>query len=66
MALLAAYRIEKQPGQSLAAWLSEQVFAGARGSTITPAAEEVRGFDAFLDNYKKGLPIEHTAAEWII
>jgi len=64
MALLAAYRIEKTAEQPLDAWLSEQVFAGAEGSTIAPVAEEVKGFDTFLENYKKGLPIEQAAVEW--
>lgn len=62
MALLAAYLIEKE-GLDLPSWLEDRVFAGDKGISVTPTAEEVEGFNAYLDNYRRSLPIEMTAVE---
>lgn len=47
----------------LADWLDEYVFAGDTGIEISPTADEVAGFNAYMDNYKKALAIEKTAIE---
>ena len=63
IALLAAYMLYKAKNESLEAYLSNQVFAGERGTTIAPDQADVAGFTAFMERYKKGLVIEQAAVE---
>jgi sugar (pentulose or hexulose) kinase len=63
IALLAAYMLHKSLNESLEAYLSNKVFAGEQGTTIAPAPEDVAGFTAFMERYKKGLVIERTAVD---
>ena len=63
MALLAAYMLRRENGQTLADYLDHKVFAGAKTSTITASAEDAAGFAAFLERYKKALPVERLATE---
>ena len=62
-ALLAAYRIWRQEQESLDAYLGEKVFGGRRGAVVEPDARDVEGFDAFMERYHRGLPIERAAVE---
>ena len=43
--------------------MNNKVFAGNAGSEMEPDAEDVKGFDAFIERFKKGLPIERAAVE---
>lgn len=61
IALLAAYMRHKAEGETLEAYLNDQVFAEESSLTVAPAPEDVLGFLAFMDRYKKGLAIERTA-----
>jgi sugar (pentulose or hexulose) kinase len=63
IALLAAYMISKGANETLEAYLSDKVFANEKSSTIDPDTEDVDGFAAFMDRYKKGLVIERAAAD---
>ncbi len=63
IALLASYMKNKAEGETLDDYLADQVFAGYEGVEIVPDAEDVRGFDEFIERYKKGLPIERAAVE---
>ena len=63
MALLGAYMLWKDEGESLADYLDNKVFAGARSSTLMAAEREIAGFNAFLDRYKKALDVERKATE---
>ena len=63
IALLAAYMHKKQDGESLAAYLSDTVFASQNSITIQPDLKDVAGFGAFMKRYRKGLVIEKTAVE---
>jgi sugar (pentulose or hexulose) kinase len=63
MALLAAYRMHKSGNEPLEAYLSDKVFAGERGSTISPDQKDVDGFAAFMTRYKQGLGIERAAVD---
>lgn len=63
MALLAAYRIRKKPGQRLSDYLDNEVFRKAKVSTLMADAEDVRGFQEFLEQYQKSLPVEKAAIE---
>ena len=61
IALLASYLINNK-GLSLADYLEQHVFAGATGVTIAPTADDVAGFEHYLDTYKRYLPAEQSAA----
>jgi sugar (pentulose or hexulose) kinase len=62
MALLAAYRLNNN-GRCLADFLDSEVFANVRSVTLQVDAADCAGFDAFLQRYKKALPIERAATE---
>lgn len=63
MALLAAYMLKKGENETLEAYLANQVFAHEEATTIAPDPSDVAGFAAFMERYKKGLPIEKAAVE---
>lgn len=66
MALLAAYMLNKEEGESLDAYLAEKVFAGNKGSKMDPDPRDVEGFEVFIERYKKGIAIEQAAVENLI
>jgi len=63
IALLAAYMLHRQENQSLEAYLSDNVFTRENGTTIIPDPEDIAGFAAFMERYKKGLVIERAAVD---
>ncbi len=63
MALLAAYMLNKEGGETLPDYLDNKVFAGAECSTIMADSADVEGFAKFLAGYVKALPVEKTATE---
>lgn len=62
-AVLASYMQNKEDGQSLAEFLDKNVFAGEKGTMLSPSQKDVEGFDAFLKRYADGLAIERAAVE---
>jgi sugar (pentulose or hexulose) kinase len=63
IALLASYMLHKAANEPLEAYLSEKVFVGEKGATITPNPADVAGFATFMERYKKGLAIERAAVD---
>ncbi len=63
VAVLAAFMVEKAAGETLPDYLNNKIFAGQTGTTIEPKAEDVAGFDAFIEKYKSTLPAEKAAVE---
>jgi len=63
IALLAAYMIYKQEGQSLGDYLEKKVFAGMNAETLAPDSADVAGFDAFIELYKSCLTAERAAVD---
>ena len=63
MALLAAYMLWRDEGESLADYLDHKVFSAAKSSTIMADEAEIAGFDAFLGRYKAAFPVEVAAGE---
>ena len=61
MALLAAYMVQKQEGQTLEAYLNERVFAGVERTTLAPNPEDEAGFDRYLSQYRSCLAAEKAA-----
>ena len=61
IANLAAFMKEKKDGETLSSYLNDKIFAGQTGTTLKPEPEDVKGFEAFLEEYKKLLPAEKAA-----
>lgn len=61
IALLASYLVNNSSKFALADYLDEVVFAGNTGIEIAPKAEDVAGFNAYIENYKACLPVEEAA-----
>jgi len=61
MALLAAFLLDES--ETLEAFLSEKVFCSAKSVTLAPDADDVAGFDKYLEKYKRGLNVERAAVE---
>jgi sugar (pentulose or hexulose) kinase len=62
MAVLAAYMLRDDAGQSLPDFL-DSVMAGSIGAPVTPDPQDVAGFDAFFARHQKGLAIERAAVQ---
>lgn len=63
IALLASYMQNKKDGESLQDFLNHSIFAGQTGSRMEPSAEDVAGFEKFMERYMAGLAIEHAAVD---
>ncbi len=63
MAILANYLVEKRAGETLDDYLENRVFAGQEGVTLAPNAEDEKGFEQFIQRYKKGLPAVRAAVD---
>ncbi|HIR84961.1 MAG TPA: FGGY-family carbohydrate kinase [Candidatus Galloscillospira excrementavium] len=61
MALLAAYLVRREEGESLAHYLDRRVFRDARADLAQPDARDRAGFLAFLERYRAGLEVERAA-----
>ena len=61
MAILAAFMKEKKDGEPLSSYLNDKIFAGQTGTTLQPDPEDVKGFEAFLEEYERLLPAEKAA-----
>lgn len=61
IALLAAYLIAKEPGETLEAYLENKIFAGLKGETVESDPAEVQGYEVFTERYVKGLEAEKAA-----
>ena len=61
MALLAAYMLQKEGGQSLKAYLAKEVFADVERTTLAPDAEDEVGFDQYLARFRAALEAEKAA-----
>jgi len=63
IALLAAYMVQREEGETLEAYLDKKVFAGQEGSTLAPDQKDVEGFNEFIKRYEAGLAIERAAVK---
>lgn len=64
IALLASFLVNNEAHLSLPDFLDSRVFAGNKGTEVTPTPEDVAGFNAYIENYKAGLGIEQAAVKW--
>ncbi len=65
MAILAAYLLQKEDGETLEHYLSEKVFKTAKSVTVQPDAADVEGFNRYIAVFKAGLPVEQAAANML-
>ena len=63
MALLCAFMLWGDEGETLEDYLDNKVFASAKSSTLMADESDIAGFNAFLARYKKALPMEKAAIE---
>ena len=63
MALLAAYRLHRADGETLASYLNRCVFADAQSTTLSPDPAEQSGFAAFLTQYQTALKAERAVVK---
>jgi sugar (pentulose or hexulose) kinase len=63
IALLAGYMVSNPNKLSLADYLETVVFAGNTGVSIAPTPEDVAGFEEYIENYKRCLPVEQSAVD---
>ena len=63
MALLAAYLLWKEPGETLEDYLDHKAFAAAKSATLMADEADMAGFDAFAQRYVRTLPAERAAVE---
>ena len=63
MALLAAYMVRKDQGETLADYLDNKVFAGAAATTLMAEQADIDGFNDFLERYMRAFPMEKAAVE---
>ena len=61
MALLAMYRKNRRPDDTLEGYLQEQVFAQAKGEELPPDPADAAGFAAYLKRCQAGLAVERAA-----
>lgn len=61
IAVLAAYLVTREDGETLPDYLNNKIFAGQKGSKLDPIPENVQGFEKFMDQYMKGLAMEKEA-----
>ena len=62
-ALLAAYALRKEAGESLEQFLSQKVFGDAKKTTLAPDEKDMAGFNAWMKGYRALLEVERQAAE---
>lgn len=63
IALLADYLVKKEEKESLTEYLENKIFRDAKGTGMDPVAEDVEGYEKFMETYAKGLAIEKAAVE---
>lgn len=63
IALLAAYLVDKKPGEKLEDYLENRIFKDLSGETMMPYAEDAAGFQIFMKRYQSGLTIEKAAID---
>ncbi|WEG11188.1 FGGY-family carbohydrate kinase [Pullulanibacillus sp. KACC 23026] len=66
MAILASYLINQAQNESLEDFLDQSVFKEVEGQEIYPDADDVKGFETFIERYTRGLVIEQAAVDHLV
>ena len=64
MALLGAYLIRKEEGETLSDYLDNKVFVNVKTTEIMASEDDISGFTRFLGEYKKALAVEKAAVKF--
>ena len=62
IALLALYAA-KEDKSTLAEFLQKDIFGGEEGESVMADKSEIDGMNAFMDAFKKSMPVERAAVE---
>lgn len=62
MALLAAYQLNKEDGETIEMYLKNKVFSSVESTTIMATPEEVAGYAEYLKAYENALELEQESA----
>jgi len=65
MALLAAYRANREEGESLEAYLEKRVFAWTKRTVVAPDHKDALGMDTYTERFQKTLAAERAAVEYM-
>ena len=65
MALLAAYMVRKDEGETLEQYLANKVFADAKSSTLEPDPAGVEGFKAYIRHYQAALDAQKASVKMV-
>jgi len=65
MAILASYMVHKENSETLESFLNDKVFADSKGEVMEPVAEDVTGFEKYMEVYVNALEAERKAVEMI-
>ncbi len=63
VAVLAAYAVNKENGETLPDYLDNKIFASLNMTTLAPDEKIVASFNKFMENYTKGLAVERAAVQ---
>jgi len=63
IALLAAFMLRKEEGETLESYLSNKVFAYIESECVEPKEEDRIGFAEYMERYVEGLAIQRAAVE---
>lgn len=61
MALLAAYMVNREAGETLEAFLEHKVFVHAKSGVAVPDPEDAKGIAAYIAAYQAALPLQEAA-----
>ena len=64
IALLAAYLVRKDKGETLEAYLENRVFCHMTQRTVSPDSQDECGFDDYMKHFISCLPAQKAAAGW--
>ena len=65
IALLAAFMARENRSETLSQYLDAHVFAGMKGSTVSPSQADIDGINSYMKLYRAGLAAERAAAAGI-
>ena len=62
-ALLADYLVYRKPDEQLDDYLQNHVFAGMKQMTVSPDAEDEKGFNRYMERFVSCIPAQKAAAD---
>ena len=65
IALLAGYMADKADGEALEDYLDKKIFGAMPCEVVAPNADDIASFNAYIERFKAGLPIERAAVECV-